>query len=107
MGDCQYVRRTDERIFEKETVTKSCTESNNAYLVKRKSNGGVQFSRDPFNLSNKHAKKNAGFINDKAVSLQSNENGGITMQTKKSSGSNKPASHNNTHAYRKNNTNRR
>ena len=30
---------------------------NNAYLVKRKTAGGVQFSRDPLNLMNKHSRK--------------------------------------------------
>jgi large subunit ribosomal protein L28e len=71
------------------------TGHNNAYLVKSKANGGVQFSRDPFNLSNKHSKKNAGFINDKAVSVQTNSKGGITLMTKKSGNQNKPSSSNN------------
>lgn len=31
--------------------------SNNAYLVKRNTFGGVQFSRDPYNLTNKHSRK--------------------------------------------------
>ena len=31
--------------------------SNNSYLVKRKSGGGAQFSRDPLNLINKHSRK--------------------------------------------------
>lgn len=30
---------------------------NNSYLVKRKSGGGVQFSKDPLNLMNKHSRK--------------------------------------------------
>ena len=30
---------------------------NNSYLVKRKSGGGSQFSRDPLNLMNKHSRK--------------------------------------------------
>lgn len=75
--------------------------------MKSKTAGGTQFSRDPFNLTNVHSKKNAGFINDKAVSVQNNEKGGVTMQTKKSKNSNKPAEHNNTHAYGKGTTNRR
>lgn len=33
------------------------TGQNNAYLVKRKTSGGVQFSRDPYNLTNKHSRK--------------------------------------------------
>merc|ERR1712000_469094 len=81
--------------------------SNNAFLVKRENAGGVQFSRDPFNLTNKHSKKYAGFVSDKAVSVQPNEKGGVTLQTKKSSGTNKPASSFNTHAYGKGTTNRK
>ncbi|KAL8966862.1 MAG: hypothetical protein Q9197_005747 [Variospora fuerteventurae] len=38
---------------------------NNAFLVKRKSAGGSQFSRDPFNLMNKHSRKHEGFVNNK------------------------------------------
>ena len=75
--------------------------------MKSKTAGGVQFSRDPFNLTNKHSKKHAGFINDKAVSVQSNEKGGVTLQTKRSKNASKPAQHNNTHAYGKGTTNRR
>ena len=41
--------------------------TNNAYLVKRKSGGGVQFSRDPLNLVNKHSRK----VNDIAMFLRS------------------------------------
>lgn len=31
--------------------------SNNSYLVKRKSGGGSQFSKDPMNLMNKYSRK--------------------------------------------------
>jgi large subunit ribosomal protein L28e len=91
----------------------TCTErnyagNNNAFLVKSKTAGGVQFSRDPFNLTNKHSKKYAGFISDKAVSVQGNEKGGVTLQTKKNkASSNKPATSNNTHAYNKSRGNRK
>ncbi|RMZ87793.1 hypothetical protein DV736_g4977, partial [Chaetothyriales sp. CBS 134916] len=78
----------------------------NAYLVKSRAAGGVQFSRDPFNLTNKHSKKHAGFINDKAIAVQANDKGSVTLQTKKSTDSHKPASHLNTHAYGKAKTNR-
>ncbi|KIW27034.1 uncharacterized protein PV07_06815 [Cladophialophora immunda] len=81
--------------------------NNNAFLVKRKSGGGVQFSRDPFNLVNKHSKKHAGFVNDKAVSIQPNEKGGVSLVTKKSGSSHKPSSHYNTHAYGKTTSNRK
>jgi large subunit ribosomal protein L28e len=66
----------------------------------------VQFSRDPFNLTNKHSKKYAGFVSEKAVSVQAGQDGGVSLQTKKKSGSNKPSSHNNTHNYKKTGTNR-
>jgi len=33
------------------------TGRSNAFLVKRKQAGGVQFSRDPLNLLNKHSRK--------------------------------------------------
>ncbi|KAL3425658.1 hypothetical protein PVAG01_02449 [Phlyctema vagabunda] len=39
--------------------------SQNAFLVKRKTGGGVQFSKDPLNLTNKHSRKYAGFVNTK------------------------------------------
>lgn len=41
------------------------TGKNNAFLVKRKQAGGVQFSRDPLNLVNKHNRKYAGYVNEK------------------------------------------
>jgi large subunit ribosomal protein L28e len=47
---------------------------NNAFLCKRKQAGGVQFSRDPMNLTNKHSRKNAGFLNDKAIGIQPDSN---------------------------------
>lgn len=31
--------------------------ANNSYLVKRRSGGGAQFSRDPLNVTNKHSRK--------------------------------------------------
>jgi large subunit ribosomal protein L28e len=58
-------------------------------------------------LTNKHSKKHAGFVNDKAVSVQPNEKGGVTLMTKKSGSSHKPASHYNSHGYGKTKSNRR
>ncbi|KAL2428847.1 hypothetical protein ABEF95_008598 [Exophiala dermatitidis] len=81
--------------------------NNNAFLVKRSSAGGVQFSRDPFNLVNKHSRKHEGFVNDKAVSVQANEKGGVTLKTKKPGKANKPASQYNVHAYGKTVSNRK
>lgn len=40
-----------------QSVNESMLGSNNAFLVKRKSGGGSQFSRDPLNLMNKHSRK--------------------------------------------------
>jgi len=79
----------------------------NAYLVKSKQHGGFQFSRDPFNLTNKHSRKHAGFLNDKAVSIQPGEDGGLSLKTKKSGNSHKPAEHHNTHNYGKTTSNRK
>ncbi|MCJ1419387.1 hypothetical protein MMC32_005742 [Xylographa parallela] len=64
--------------------------TNNAFLVKRRSGGGVQFSRDPFNLVNKHSRKHAGFVNDKAVGILPGTKGGLTLSTKKTKHSNRP-----------------
>ncbi|KAF2484658.1 ribosomal L28e protein family-domain-containing protein [Neohortaea acidophila] len=61
----------------------------NAYLVKRKTGGGVQFSRDPMNLTNKHSRKHAGFVNEKAIGVAPNDN---TVQlTTKTSKPHQPA----------------
>ncbi|KAI8634548.1 60S ribosomal protein L28 [Xylariaceae sp. FL1651] len=64
---------------------------NNAFLVKRKSSGGVQFSRDPLNLTNKHSRKWAGFVNDKAIGVAPNEKGGVKVLSKKASASSQPS----------------
>ncbi|GES63351.1 60S ribosomal protein L28 [Aspergillus terreus] len=59
------------------------TRTQNAYLVKRNSGGGSQFSRDPLNLQNKHSFKYAGYANTKAVGVQATENGGVAVLSKK------------------------
>ncbi|EXJ62718.1 ribosomal protein L28e [Cladophialophora yegresii CBS 114405] len=81
--------------------------NNNAYLVKSKQHGGFQFSRDPFNLTNKHSRTHAGFVNDKAVSIQPGESGAVTLKTKKPGKTHQPASHHNTHTYGKGTSNRK
>ncbi|KAI4140033.1 MAG: hypothetical protein L6R39_005985 [Caloplaca ligustica] len=68
---------------------------NNAYLVKRKSAGGSQFSRDPLNLMNKHSRKYDGFVNHKAVGVHTAAKGGITLVTKKTKHQNRPAANKN------------
>lgn len=54
---------TEVMILEQNTDGYSHTGSQNAFLVKRKQSGGIQFSRDPFNLTNKHSQKYAGYLN--------------------------------------------
>lgn len=81
--------------------------SNNAYLVKRKTAGGVQFSRDPFNLVNKHNRTHAGFVNSKAVSVQSSGEKGVTLRTKKQDKANTPAKSLNTHKFKAGRSNQR
>nr|POE90343.1 putative 60s ribosomal protein l28e [Quercus suber] len=67
------------------------TRNQNAFLVKRKQAGGVQFSRDPFNLVNKHSRKYEGYVNDQAISIQPDANT-VSLRTKIASKQNKPAS---------------
>jgi len=57
------------------------TRSNNAFLVKRKQSGGVQFSRDPLNLTNQHSRKYAGYVNPQAIGIQPDDNT-VTLTTK-------------------------
>ncbi|MCJ1227737.1 hypothetical protein MMC12_004395 [Toensbergia leucococca] len=68
---------------------------NNSYLVKRKSGGGAQFSKDPLNLVNKHSRKYDGFLNEKAVGIHPAEKGGVTLTTKKTKHHNRPAANKN------------
>ncbi|KAI1646334.1 ribosomal L28e protein family-domain-containing protein [Daldinia loculata] len=65
--------------------------SNNSYLVKRKESGGIQFSRDPLNLTNVHSRKHAGFVNTKAIGVQPAEKNGVKVISKKESAVQKPA----------------
>ncbi|KAK0899397.1 hypothetical protein LTR02_009685 [Friedmanniomyces endolithicus] len=68
-----------------------CTRQQNAFLVKRKQAGGVQFSRDPLNLVNKHSRKYAGYCNDQAIGIQPDSNT-VELKTKLASRTSKPAS---------------
>ncbi|KAL8359833.1 hypothetical protein RB601_007594 [Gaeumannomyces tritici] len=58
--------------------------SQNAFLEKRKTGGGIQFSRDPMNLVNKHSRK--------AIGVQAGEKGAVVVTSKKADAANKPAS---------------
>ncbi|KAK9460201.1 ribosomal L28e protein family-domain-containing protein [Lipomyces oligophaga] len=59
------------------------TRSNSSYLVKRKTAGGVQFSKDPLNSSSKYSYSASGFANSKAVGVSLNSEGSIVLSTKK------------------------
>ena len=76
-----------------DAANRSRTGNQNAYLVKRRSGGGVMFSRDPMNLTNKHSRTHAGFINEKAVGIQPNDKGGVDLVTKKPTKSYQPGQH--------------
>ncbi|KKA20225.1 60S ribosomal protein L28 [Rasamsonia emersonii CBS 393.64] len=62
------------------------TRSQNAFLVKRKTNGSPQFSRDPLNLVNQHSRKYAGFVNNKPT-----DKGGVVLLSKTSGNAQRPA----------------
>ncbi|KAM5353781.1 hypothetical protein ACJ41O_000431 [Fusarium nematophilum] len=64
--------------------------NNNSFSAKSKKNGGVQFSRDPLNLTNTTSRKHAGFVNDKAIGISAGEKGAVVVTTKKAQ-PNKPA----------------
>jgi large subunit ribosomal protein L28e len=104
-----------------EGLIEGTTGNRSAYTVKRRSGGGVEFSRDPLNLLGKHSrvvrtrpfpsvtegshqltvhrKKHDGYINDKAIGIQPSEKGGVTLLTKKSGTSHKPASSTHTSTF--------
>ncbi|KZZ90745.1 60S ribosomal protein L28 [Moelleriella libera RCEF 2490] len=65
--------------------------NNNCFLSKSNRNGGVQFSHDPLNLTNKNSRKYAGFVNEKAIGIIPNEKGGVTVISKKTTDVTKPA----------------
>ncbi|KAI4200655.1 MAG: hypothetical protein LQ350_003796 [Teloschistes chrysophthalmus] len=80
----------DHALVSSDLIWETCR-SNNAYLVKRSSGGGSQFSKDPMNLTNKHSRKYDGFVNTKAVGIQPAEKGGVTLITKKKKHQNRPS----------------
>ncbi|KAL2862977.1 60S ribosomal protein L28 [Aspergillus lucknowensis] len=83
------------------------TRTQNAYLVKRNSGGGVQFSRDPLNVLNKHSFKYAGYANTKAIGVQATEDGGVVAVTKKPGTAQQPAKSLATVTYGPNASNRK
>ncbi|KAL2816375.1 ribosomal L28e protein family-domain-containing protein [Aspergillus cavernicola] len=83
------------------------TRSQSSYLVKRNSGGGVQLSRDPLNVLNKHSFKYAGYSNTKAVGVQATEDGGIVAITKKPGTAQKPTKSLSTVTYGPSSSNRK
>jgi large subunit ribosomal protein L28e len=71
----------------------SIKENYNSFQVKRRSGGGVLFSRDPLNLLNKQTRKHAGFINEKAIGVAPGEKDGLVLTTKKNGKAHQPGAH--------------
>ncbi|KAK4961064.1 hypothetical protein LTR10_001554 [Elasticomyces elasticus] len=71
-------------------IVYACTRSRNAFLVKRNNTGGLQFSRDPLNLTNKHSRKYAGYCNPQAIGIRADGNT-VEVVTKLPNRINKPA----------------
>ncbi|KAG7112587.1 60S ribosomal protein L28-1 like [Verticillium longisporum] len=68
------------------------TRAHNSFIVKRKGLGNsVIFSRDPYNLTNIHSKKHAGYAHDKSISIQAGENGAVQVVSKNEKKAQKPA----------------
>ncbi|KAG7007950.1 trafficking protein particle complex subunit 6b [Physcia stellaris] len=116
MADEQHPNVSSDLVWE-------CCRQNNAYLVKRKTAGGIQFSRDPYNLMNKHSRKvcvrwvrqQQGsteltstpvdltnkyiglpfVVGCQAIGILPAEKGGVTLITKKTKHLNRPASNKN------------
>ncbi|KAF3925892.1 hypothetical protein ABW20_dc0104756 [Dactylellina cionopaga] len=63
------------------------TRNTSSYIVKRKTGGGVRLSRDPLNLRNVHSRKHSGAVNSQAIGIAPSEKGGISLLTKKKTGS--------------------
>lgn len=64
--------------------------SNSSFLVKRKTAGGLQFSRDPFNVTGDYNLTSSGFANQKAVGVVQGADGSIKFLAKVQKNSNKP-----------------
>ncbi|EMF11966.1 60S ribosomal protein L28 [Sphaerulina musiva SO2202] len=81
----QYENLSSDLIWE-------VTRNTNSFLVKRRLGSGKQvvFSRDPLNLVNKHSRKYVGYVNDKAIGINADDNT-VLLTTKLASRGNKPA----------------
>ncbi|KAF5102390.1 hypothetical protein DV451_001885 [Geotrichum candidum] len=61
------------------------------YLVKARTAGGVQFSKDPLNLTGKNSSTHGGVFTPKAIGIRKLADGSIELSTKVTKNSNKPA----------------
>ncbi|KAJ8609989.1 hypothetical protein MRB53_038829 [Persea americana] len=75
------------------------TRNNNAFLVKRTGYGGVKLSRDPYNLTNKHNRKHAGYASDQAISVNADSPNTVGLSTKVAKNSHRPANANKTTSF--------
>ncbi|KAI9741886.1 MAG: hypothetical protein M1834_000275 [Cirrosporium novae-zelandiae] len=83
------------------------TRTQNCYLVKKRQGGGVQFSRDPLNVMNKHSRKYDGTSSLKAVGVQPGDKGGIVLTTKREAKSSQPKENRNVVSLGPNKSNRK
>ncbi len=67
------------------------TKKQNAFLVTRRSSGGVAFSRDPLNVTGENTPVHSGLVNNKAIGVSTNANGSIQILKKVAKYNNKPA----------------
>ncbi|KAG0648250.1 60S ribosomal [Hyphodiscus hymeniophilus] len=84
------------------------TRNQNAFLVKRNTTGGIRFSKDPLNLTNTHSRKQAGFVNDKAIGVSpaKGDKGGVVLTTKKTKHVQRPGSNYHTTTFGSNKSTR-
>ncbi|KAK7207519.1 ribosomal L28e/Mak16 [Myxozyma melibiosi] len=59
------------------------TRNNSSYLLKRKTGGGVQFSRDPLNVSGDYSYSASGYANEKSVGVSLTSEGAVVLKSKK------------------------
>ncbi|KAI9694241.1 MAG: hypothetical protein M1820_009099 [Bogoriella megaspora] len=85
-----------------------CARNNNSFLLKRKTSGGVTFSRDPLNLTNIHNRKYEGFVDNKAIGINPSARNptALTLTTKNPTTQNQPAKAYKTHHFPANTHNR-
>lgn len=66
------------------------TQNNSSYLVKSRTGGGSQFSKDPLNLTGKNSSTHGGFIKAKALGIRKLQDGSIELSAKVTKNADKP-----------------